>query len=80
MKAKTKLLAEGREIIFIDTTNMTEEQKAWVKKCRDIIQQREMCSRMSWSNKALMSFYINFVSFCLDFIPMVHNTTCYVNI
>jgi hypothetical protein len=41
LEAEAKLMAEEREIMFIDTTNMTEGQKAWVKKHRAIIQQRD---------------------------------------
>jgi hypothetical protein len=41
MEAEAELLAKEREIMFIDTTNMTAEQKAWVEKRRVIIQQRE---------------------------------------
>jgi hypothetical protein len=31
MEAESKLLAEEREIVFIDMTNMMMEQKAWVE-------------------------------------------------
>jgi hypothetical protein len=41
LEAEAKLMAEEREIMFIDTTNMTEGQKAWVEKRRAIIQQRD---------------------------------------
>jgi hypothetical protein len=41
MEAEAKILAEEREIMFIYTTNMALEQKAWVEKHRDIIQQRD---------------------------------------
>jgi hypothetical protein len=37
--AKAKLMAEKREIMLVDTTNMTEGQKAWVEKRRAIILQ-----------------------------------------
>jgi hypothetical protein len=41
MEAEDKLLAEEREIMFVDMTNMTAEQRAWVEKCRVICRQRE---------------------------------------
>jgi hypothetical protein len=41
IEAKAKLMAEKREIMLVDTTNMTEAQKAWVKKRRAIILQRD---------------------------------------
>jgi FtsZ-binding cell division protein ZapB len=41
LEAEAKLMAEEREIMFIDTTNMTEGQKAWVEKRRAIIHQRD---------------------------------------
>jgi hypothetical protein len=37
MKANAKLLAEEREIIFIDMTNMMTEQKSWVDNHHAII-------------------------------------------
>jgi FtsZ-binding cell division protein ZapB len=39
IQAETKLMAEEREILLVDTTNMTEGQKSWVEKCRAIILQ-----------------------------------------
>jgi FtsZ-binding cell division protein ZapB len=36
---EAKLMAEEREIMLVDTTNMTEGQKAWVEKHRAIILQ-----------------------------------------
>jgi hypothetical protein len=47
MEAETNLLAEERAIMFVDMTNMTSEQKAWVEKHHAIIQQRKACSHMS---------------------------------
>jgi hypothetical protein len=41
IEAEAKLMAEEREIMLVDTTNMTEAQKAWVEKCRAIILQRD---------------------------------------
>jgi hypothetical protein len=41
LEAEAKLMAEEWEIMFIDTTNMTEGQKTWVEKRRAIIQQRD---------------------------------------
>jgi hypothetical protein len=41
LEAEAKLMAKEREIMFIDTTNMTEGQKPWVEKRRAIIQQRD---------------------------------------
>jgi hypothetical protein len=41
IEAKAKLMAEEREIMLVDTTNMTEAQKAWVEKLRAIILQRD---------------------------------------
>jgi hypothetical protein len=38
---EAKLMAEEREIMLVDTTNMTEAQKAWVEKRRAIILQRD---------------------------------------
>jgi hypothetical protein len=38
LEAEAKLMTEEREIMFIDTTNMTVGQKAWVEKRRAIIQ------------------------------------------
>jgi hypothetical protein len=32
IEAKAKLMAEEREIMLVDTTNMTEGKKAWVEK------------------------------------------------
>jgi hypothetical protein len=42
MEAKAKLLAKERDIMFVDMTNMTAEQKALVEKRHTIIQQREV--------------------------------------
>jgi hypothetical protein len=39
MEVEVNVLAEEREIMFIDTTKMMEEQKDWVEKRHDIIQQ-----------------------------------------
>jgi hypothetical protein len=39
IEAEAKLMAEEREIMLVDTTNMTEAQKAWVEKRRAIILQ-----------------------------------------
>jgi hypothetical protein len=39
MEVEANVLADEREIMFIDTTKMMEEQKAWVEKHRGIIQQ-----------------------------------------
>jgi FtsZ-binding cell division protein ZapB len=39
MEAEAKLLVEEREIMFVHTTNMKVDQKAWVEKRRAIIQQ-----------------------------------------
>jgi FtsZ-binding cell division protein ZapB len=36
LEAEAKLMVKEREIIFIDTTNMMEEQKAWVEKLHAI--------------------------------------------
>jgi hypothetical protein len=41
IEAEAKLMAEEREIMLVDTTNMTEAQKAWVEKRRAIILQRD---------------------------------------
>jgi hypothetical protein len=41
IEAKAKLMAEEREIMFVDTTNISEGQKAWVEKRRAIILQRD---------------------------------------
>jgi hypothetical protein len=41
IEAETKLMTEEREIMLVDTTNMTEGQKAWVKKRCAIILQRD---------------------------------------
>jgi hypothetical protein len=41
IEAKAKLMAEEREIMLMDTTSMTEGQKAWVEKQRAIILQRD---------------------------------------
>jgi hypothetical protein len=37
IEAEAKLMAEEREIMLVDTTNMTEGQKAWVEKRRAFI-------------------------------------------
>jgi hypothetical protein len=39
IEAEAKLMAEEREIMLVDTTNMTDAQKAWVEKRRAIILQ-----------------------------------------
>jgi polyphosphate kinase len=39
IEAEAKLMAEEREIMFVDTTNMSEGQKAWVEKHHAIILQ-----------------------------------------
>jgi hypothetical protein len=39
IEAEAKLMAEEREIMLVDTTNMTEGQKAWVEKRRAFIVQ-----------------------------------------
>jgi hypothetical protein len=41
IEAEAKLMAEEREIILVDTTNMTEGQKVWVEKRRAFIIQRD---------------------------------------
>jgi hypothetical protein len=41
IEAEAKLMAEEREIMFVDTTNISEGQKAWVEKRRAIILQRD---------------------------------------
>jgi hypothetical protein len=41
IEAEAKLMAEKREIMLVDTTNMTEAQKAWVEKRRAIILKRD---------------------------------------
>jgi hypothetical protein len=41
IKAEAKLMAEEREIMLVDTTSMTEAQKACVEKRRAIILQRD---------------------------------------
>jgi hypothetical protein len=41
IEAKAKLMAEEREIMLMDTTSMTEGQKAWVEKRHAIILQRD---------------------------------------
>jgi hypothetical protein len=41
IEAEAKLMAQEREIMLVDTTNMTEAQKAWVEKRRAIILQRD---------------------------------------
>jgi hypothetical protein len=41
IEAKAKLMAEEREIMLVDTTNMMEGQKAWVEKRRVFIVQRD---------------------------------------
>jgi hypothetical protein len=37
IKAEAKLMAEEREIMLVNTTNMTEGQKVWVENRRAII-------------------------------------------
>jgi hypothetical protein len=41
IEAEAKLMAEEREIILVDTTKMSEGQKAWIEKRRAIILQRD---------------------------------------
>jgi hypothetical protein len=41
IEADAKLMIKERKILLVDTTNMTEGQKAWVEKCRAIILQRD---------------------------------------
>jgi hypothetical protein len=41
IKAKAKLMAEEREIMLVNTTNMTEGQKVWVENRRAIILGRD---------------------------------------
>jgi hypothetical protein len=40
IQAEAKLMAEEREIILVNTTNMTEGQKAWMEKRCAIILRR----------------------------------------
>jgi hypothetical protein len=42
LEANTKLMPKEMEIMFIDTTNMTEGQKAYVEKRHAIIQHRDV--------------------------------------
>jgi hypothetical protein len=41
LEVEVKPIAEDREIMSVNTTNMTEGQKAWVQKRRTIVQQRD---------------------------------------
>jgi hypothetical protein len=47
MEAEAKLLGKEREIMFVDITNMTPEERSWVEKHHAIMQQREVLSHMS---------------------------------
>jgi hypothetical protein len=41
IEAEAKMMGEEREIMLVNTTTMTEGQKAWVEKRPSIIQQRD---------------------------------------
>jgi hypothetical protein len=56
----------------VNTTNMTEGQKAWVQKRRTIVQQRDTWSRMIGPTNDLCPFAWNLCHFALNLCPFAY--------
>jgi hypothetical protein len=63
IEVEAKLMAEEREIMFVETTNMSEGQKAWVEKHPTMRRMIEFDLCVIASNLCLI---MKFVSFCLN--------------